>query len=191
METKHPDIPPVELKTLLANGTNACCLVDVREPVEHAEVHIPGARLIPLGQLEQRVEEIDRSCPVVVMCQSGKRGAEAREKLTKLGFTGVRNLDGGILAWKSAGLPVTETSRKVLPLMRQVQITIGLGVLTGVVLSKLVDPNFIYLSAFFGAGLIFAGSTGWCGLAILMSKMPWNRVPGQTSCASGNCATNP
>ncbi len=188
METKHPDIPPVELKPLLANSSSACCLVDVREPVEYEEAHIAGARLIPLGQLEQRVAEIDRSGSVVVMCQGGKRGAEAREKLTKLGFIGVRNLAGGILAWKSAGLPVTESTRKVLPLMRQVQITIGLGVLTGVVLSKLVNPNFIYLSAFFGAGLVFAGSTGWCGLAILMSKMPWNRVAGQTTCASGNCA---
>ncbi len=186
METKHPDITPVELKSLLANGN--CCLVDVREPVEHSEAHVAGARLIPLGQLEQRVAEIDRTCPVVVMCQGGKRGAEAQAKLAKLGLTDVRNLDGGILAWQSAGLPVTESARKVLPLMRQVQLTIGLGVLTGVVLSKLVDPNFIYLSAFFGAGLVFAGSTGWCGLAILMSKMPWNHVPGQNSCASGNCS---
>lgn len=187
METKHSTIPPVELKSLLSSG---CCLVDVREPVEHAEANIAGARLIPLGQLEKRVAEIDRSGPVVVMCQSGKRGAEARAKLAKLGLTDVRNLDGGIQAWKSAGLPVTESARKVLPLMRQVQITIGLGVLTGVVLSKLVDPNFIYLSAFFGAGLVFAGSTGWCGLAILMSKMPWNHVPGQSCCTSGNCSTS-
>ncbi|MES2474768.1 MAG: rhodanese-like domain-containing protein [Verrucomicrobiota bacterium] len=184
METKHPNIPPVELQSLLANG---CCLVDVREPVEHAEAHIAGARLIPLGQLEQRITEIDRSCPVVVMCQGGKRGAEAREKLTKLGLSDVRNLNGGILAWKSAGLPVTASTRKVLPLMRQVQLTIGLGVLTGVALAKLVHPNFIYLSAFFGAGLVFAGSTGWCGLAILMAKMPWNRVPGHACCARENC----
>ncbi len=188
METKHPNILPVELKSLLASGT--CCLVDVREPVEHAEAHIVGARLIPLGQLEQRVAEIDRSRPVVVMCHAGKRGAEAQAKLAKLGITGVRNLDGGIQGWKSAGLPITESDRKILPLMRQVQITIGLGVLTGVVLSKLVDPNFIYLSAFFGAGLVFAGSTGWCGLAILMSKMPWNRVSGQSCCSSGNCSTS-
>lgn len=174
METKHPDIPPVELKSLISHGN--CCLVDVREPVEHSEAHIAGARLIPLGQLEQRVAEIVRSGPVVVMCRGGKRGAEAREKLANLGLTDVRNLDGGILAWESAGLPVVESTRKLLPLMRQVQITIGLGVVTGVVLSKLVDPNFIYLSAFFGTGLVFAGSTGWCGLAILMAKMPWNRV---------------
>jgi rhodanese-related sulfurtransferase len=186
METKHPDITPVELKSLLANGN--CCLVDVREPVEHEEARIDSSRLIPLGQLEQRVEEIERTGPVVVMCQGGKRGAEARAKLAKLGIPGVRNLDGGIEAWRSAGLPVTKSSRKVLPLMRQVQLTIGLGVLTGVVLSKLVDPNFIYLSAFFGAGLVFAGSTGWCGLAILMAKMPWNRVSGQSCCASENHA---
>jgi len=53
---------------------------------------------------------------------------------------------------------------------------IGFGVLAGVVLSKAVHPQFIYLSAFFGAGLLFAGLSGWCGLAILMSKMPWNKA---------------
>ena len=63
--------------------------------------------------------------------------------------------------------------------MQQVQITIGLGVLTGVILSRTVHPDWVFLSAFFGAGLVFAGSTGWCGLAILMSKMPWNREIGR------------
>jgi hypothetical protein len=53
-----------------------------------------------------------------------------------------------------------------------------------------VHPNWVFLCAFFGAGLTMAGSTGWCGLAILMSKMPWNRVPGQSSCADGNCSTS-
>jgi rhodanese-related sulfurtransferase len=187
MHTTHQIILPEELKTLLSSG---CCLVDVREPIEHAEEHLVGAKLIPLGQLEKRAAEIDRSAPVVVMCRSGKRGADALKKLQVLGIHEARNLEGGILAWKAAGFPVGTGAKKVFPLMQQVQLTIGLGVLIGTTLALTVHPNWVFLCAFFGAGLTMAGSTGWCGLAILMSKMPWNRVAGQSSCASGNCSTS-
>ncbi len=74
MHINNPTILPAELKSSLPAG---CCLVDVREPVEHAEDHIEDAKLIPLGQLEKRIGEIDRDAPVVVMCRSGKRGLEA------------------------------------------------------------------------------------------------------------------
>jgi rhodanese-related sulfurtransferase len=187
MQTINQSILPAELNTLLPKG---CRLVDVREPVEHAEEHIMGAKLIPLSQLEKRASEIDRNSPLVLMCRSGKRGGEALKKLQALGFTDVRNLEGGILAWKAAGLPVGTSGKKVFPLMQQVQLTIGLGVLTGAILALTVNPNWVFLCAFFGAGLTMAGSTGWCGLAILMSKMPWNRVAGQSCCASGNCSTS-
>jgi rhodanese-related sulfurtransferase len=187
MNTNSDTIQPRELQPLLSGE---CCLIDVREPVEHAEMRIPAAKLIPLGQLEQRVQEIDRGLPVIVMCRGGKRGAEAMNKLKALGITQVRNLEGGILGWKEAGLPVVTSGKKGLPLMQQVQLTIGLGVLTGAILALTVHPNWVFLCAFFGAGLTMAGSTGWCGLAILMSKMPWNRVPGQSSCADGNCSTS-
>lgn len=178
-------ILPVELKTLLDTG---CCLIDVREPIEHAEEHIPGSTLIPLGELDRRSNEIDRNQALVITCRSGKRGAEALKKLQALGFTDARNLEGGVLAWKAAGLPLNNSAKKVFPLMQQVQLTIGLGVLTGAILALTVNPNWVFLCAFFGAGLTFAGSTGWCGLAILMSKMPWNRVSGQTCSSSGNCS---
>jgi len=187
MNTETSSIPPAELKSMLPTG---CCLVDVREPIEHAEDHIDGAKLIPLGQLEKRVGEINRNSPVVVMCRSGKRGMEALRKLEGLGFSDVRNLEGGILAWKAAGHPVNKSEKKAMPLMQQVQLAIGLGVLTGATLALTVNPLWVLLCAFFGAGLTMAGSTGWCGLAILMSKMPWNRVAGQSSCASENCSTS-
>lgn len=186
MNTNPDTILPQELQPLLSGE---CCLIDVREPVEHAEMRIPAAKLIPLGQLEKRVQEIDRSAPVIVMCRSGKRGTEAMSQLKALGITNVRNLEGGILGWKQAGLPLATSGKKILPLMQQVQLTIGLGVLTGAILALTVHPNWVFLCAFFGAGLTMAGSTGWCGLAILMAKMPWNRVAGQSCCASGNCTT--
>lgn len=183
MQATQQAISPTELKSLLSTG---CCLVDVREPVEHAEEHITGAKLIPLGQLEKRAAEVDRTAPVVVMCRSGKRGGEALKKLESLGITEARNLEGGILAWKSAGLPVGRSAKKVFPLMQQVQLTIGLGVLTGAILALTVNPNWVFLCAFFGAGLTMAGSTGWCGLALLMSKMPWNQTADVSCCAPGS-----
>lgn len=185
MSENQEIIRPAELKSLLPSG---CCLIDVREPVEHAEEHIVGAKLISLGQLSQRSAEIDRNTPVVVMCRSGKRGEEAMKKLKAMGITDVRNLEGGILAWKGEGHPIRERRGGAMPLMQQVQLTIGLGVLTGAILAHTVHPNWVFLCAFFGAGLTMAGSTGWCGLAILMSKMPWNRVVGKCCSTSGNCS---
>ena len=92
-----------ELQQLLAKG---CCLIDVREPVEHAEERIVGAHLIPLGQLEKRLGEIATDVPVVVMCRGGMRGEQARKILQSHGLSQVRNLQGGIMAWKASGLPV-------------------------------------------------------------------------------------
>ena len=96
-----PSISASELKSLLDQGE--CHLVDVREPVEHAEEHITGSRLIPLGELEKRTHEISRDQPLVITCRSGKRGGQAMEKLGALGYTNVSNLEGGIEAWKAAG----------------------------------------------------------------------------------------
>ncbi|MEY4485297.1 MAG: hypothetical protein RL693_2749 [Verrucomicrobiota bacterium] len=175
-------LTPADLRSLLASGQ--CQLVDVREPVEYQEEHLPEAKLLPLGELELKQHELNKSTPIVVMCRSGKRGQTAQTKLQQLGFSHVSNLEGGIMGWKKAGFPVKASSRKMLPLMQQVQLVIGLGALTGVVLSLTVHPLLVLISGFFGAGLVFAGSTGWCGLAILLSKMPWNRVPGAGATSS-------
>ena len=92
--------------------------------------------MIPLGEIERRSHEITRDQPLVIMCRSGKRGGRTVAKLQAQGFSNVRNLEGGILAWKEAGQPVGSSAQKVFPLMQQVQIIIGLGVLTGVILSR-------------------------------------------------------
>lgn len=165
---------PADLRTALEAGT--CQLIDVREPVEHAEAHIAGAKLIPLGELEKRCGEISRTKAVVVMCQAGKRGAAAAEKLRALGFSQVGNLEGGMLAWQAARMPCAAGARKVMPLMRQVQTVAGGVVLTGSLLAAFVDPRWVYVPMVVGAGLLFAGLSGFCGLAVLLAKMPWNRV---------------
>lgn len=169
-----PCLPSAELHRRVADGN--CQLIDVREPVEFVEEHIVGTKLIPLGELERRSTEIAKTMPVVVMCRGGTRGQQGVHKLLTLGFSDVQNLEGGILAWKAAGLPVECASRRGLPLMQQVQLVIGLGVLMGSILALTIHPLFALLAAFFGAGLTLAGSTGWCGLALLLAKMPWNKA---------------
>lgn len=173
-----------ELEQLIKN--NECTLLDVREPVEHAEAHLPQAVLIPLSELPRRISELDRSKPIVVMCHGGKRGAAACEQLLQAGVTNVSNLSGGITAWKEAGLPCASAEKKVMPLMRQVQITVGALVLTSSLLAWFVDTRWIFAAMFFGAGLLFAGLSGFCGLAMVLAKMPWNRVS-NNSCKSGSC----
>lgn len=153
-------------------------LIDVRTPVEHEEMHIAGSRLMPLDRLQAgTVESAAASAKqCVLICRGGKRAEQAFEKLSAAGCNNLAILEGGVLAWESAGLPLERGSRKVLPLMRQVQLIIGLLALTGSTLALTVHKNFALLPAFLGAGLTMAGATGWCGLAILLSKMPWNRV---------------
>lgn len=83
-------------------------------------------------------------------------------------------LEGGIDGWKAAGLPVTEDKSQPLPLMRQVQIAAGGLTLLGVILGYTVHGGFFLISGFVGAGLMLAGMTGFCGMARLLEKMPWN-----------------
>jgi rhodanese-related sulfurtransferase len=152
-------------------------LVDVRTSAEHAAENIPGAKFIPLGELCKQVLPDIAGKKLVVHCQAGKRGGAACEKLlAEDPNLEIYNLEGGISAWVKAGHATHVSGKFFLPLDRQVQLTIGLGVLLGVVLGYSVNTGFFLLSAFFGLGLTFAGLTGTCGLALLMAKMPWNRA---------------
>ncbi|TMF20904.1 MAG: rhodanese-like domain-containing protein [Chloroflexi bacterium] len=81
-------------------------LLDVREPWEYAAGHVPGARLIPLGELEQRVSEVPRDRPVLAICHSGQRSLAAAGYLIQLGYTDIQNVDGGTAAWIERGYPV-------------------------------------------------------------------------------------
>ena len=153
-------------------------LIDVRTPVEHDEMHIDGSQLMPLDQLDPaKVKSAAAGVEqCVLVCRSGKRAEQAFQKLHAAGCDNLVILEGGVTEWESAGLPLNRSQKNRLPLMRQVQLVIGLLALTGSILALTVDKNFAIIPAFLGAGLTLAGSTGWCGLAILLSKMPWNKV---------------
>jgi rhodanese-related sulfurtransferase len=112
-----------------------------------------------------------------LVCQSGKRSQAGANQLQRRGYPHpVRQLEGGLNAWQDARLPLSRHANAPLPLMRQVQIGAGSLVLLGVVLSQVVAPGWIWLSGLVGAGLIFAGVSGFCGMARLLAVMPWNRV---------------
>ncbi|MBD0273936.1 MAG: rhodanese family protein [Acetobacteraceae bacterium] len=168
-------IAPEEAARMLREG--GATLVDVREPDEHARERIPGARNLPLSRLVEAELAPHGGKPVVFHCRFGARTqGNAARLAAKAGLSGAYAVEGGLEAWKRAGLPVTEDRRQPLELMRQVQIAAGSLVLLGAVLGAAVAPAFHALSAFVGAGLVFAGVTGTCGLARLLRLMPWNRA---------------
>lgn len=170
--------PPAEVAARRSRGPDAL-LIDVRTPVEYAEVHAEGARLIPLDALDPRAVMAGRNDspdqPVFVICKSGGRSAKAVDKFRAAGFANVLSVEGGTAAWEQAGLPVVRGTGKVMSLERQVRVAAGSLVLLGALLGWTVHPAFYVLSAFVGAGLVFAGLTDWCGMGMLLARMPWNR----------------
>lgn len=178
-------ISPRELADLRASE-KTIELLDVRTPVEFREIHVDFARNVPLDRLDPQTLGSERkgsaNQPLYVICRSGSRGKQACEKLSAAGLN-VVNVAGGTLAWEAAGLPVVR-SMKAISLERQVRIVAGFLVLVGAILAITVHPYFAGLSAFIGAGLMFAGITDTCGMALLLARMPWNHVASGTA---GTC----
>jgi rhodanese-related sulfurtransferase len=149
-------------------------VIDVREPMEYAGGHIIGSLNVPLSRITKADLPLG---PLVLVCHSGNRSAQALAQLQQQGHAyPLADLEGGVPAWQQAGLPVRKLKNAPLPLMRQVQITAGSLVLLGLILSNVVAPAWILLSWFVGAGLVFAGVSGFCGMARLLALMPWNKV---------------
>jgi rhodanese-related sulfurtransferase len=183
-------VTPAELQRRLAAGRPAR-LLDVRTPGEYAAAHIPGAQLLPLDELDAAAFARARGgedAPVYVLCQSGGRARRAIAKLEQAGVRGCVLVEGGTQAWLDAGLPVERGESRVLPLMRQVQITVGFLSATGAALALTVNALFALVPLVIGCGLLFAGLTGFCGLAVLLAKMPWNKT---STPASASCCTLP
>lgn len=167
---------PRQVHEWLASGE--AVLVDVREPDEHARERIEGATLLPLSQFDpHRAATLSKPGQRIVLhCRSGRRSEDAAKLAAGAVGTAVVSMSGGIEAWKRDGLAVTvDRAVSRVSVMRQVQMVIGAGVLAGSALAWLVHPGFLVIPAFFGAGLVFAGATGTCGLAAVLSVMPWNK----------------
>ncbi len=164
-------LTPNALKQALDH--NKALLVDVREPGEFAREHIAGAQSLPLSAFD--VSHLPRDRTIVLCCQSGARSTRALAQLRTAGFNDVAHLDGGLNSWKAARFTTSIDVTQPISIMRQVQIVAGSMALAGAVLAWLVSPWFIALSGFVGAGLMFAGITDTCVMAMLLSKLPYNQ----------------
>jgi rhodanese-related sulfurtransferase len=150
-------------------------LIDVRTPAEFASLHARGATNIPLDRLDPA--EVLNGCSetVYLICRAGSRGQSACEKLLAANpAVRVVNVDGGTLAWEAEGLPVVR-GRKHMSIERQVRIGAGALVLVSILLAIFVHKGLLGIAGLIGAGLVFAGMTDWCGMGLVLGRMPWNR----------------
>jgi rhodanese-related sulfurtransferase len=178
MTIKH--IPPARAASLIREGA---VLVDIREADEHARERIPGAAHHALSTIEGAA--LPQGEPIIFHCRSGNRTIVNAHRLAAAARGArVAILEGGLEAWRDAGLPVRKDPRRPIEIMRQVQIGAGSLVVAGVALGAAAHPGFYALSGFVGAGLVFAGATGFCGLAKLLALAPWNRA-GAASISAG------
>nr|WP_210491409.1 rhodanese family protein [Microvirga antarctica] len=166
-------LTPEQAKRLLDQGA---LLVDIREPDEHAREKIPGAFLMPLSKLDEAEGMPHAGRKVIFHCKSGARTVANAARLASkaAGNCEASLLEGGLDGWKKAGLPVEIDRRQPLELQRQVQIGAGMLGLLGTALGVFVSPWFLIVPAFVGAGLTLAGVTGFCGMARILTKAPWN-----------------
>jgi rhodanese-related sulfurtransferase len=173
------ELPPVlaapELR--LALGRNRRIrLLDVRMPGEYEGGHIEGSYNVPLDTLGEHARELtELTDPVVLVCRGGNRARQAEQVLRDSGMAQLHVLDGGVAGWEAAGYELKRTGRVRWALDRQVRLVAGLVVLTSVLLSVLVAPAFLLAAGFMGAGLTFSALANWCGLAILLGRLPYNR----------------
>lgn len=153
-------------------------LIDVRTPVEFRETHVEFASNEPLDKLDPSavMERHDAGDdPLYVMCRSGNRAQQAIDQFHKAGYENVINVEGGMQQWEAEGQPAIHGKKAIL-LERQVRIVAGSIVFVGAMLGYFVDPAWVFLSAFVGAGLFFAGVSDTCGMGMMLAKMPWNQV---------------
>jgi len=167
-------VSPTEARRMLDQGA---ILVDIREADEHARERITGARHLPLSKLDEANLALHEGKPVIFHCRSGARTLGNAPLLAqKAGDCEAVVIAGGLDAWKKAGLPVVTDRRHPIELQRQVQIGAGSLAFFGTMLGLFVSPWFFAVPAVVGAGLTLAGVTGFCGMARVLMRAPWNRA---------------
>lgn len=180
-------ISPKAVQEKIARGERVA-LIDVRTPEEFGCSHAPLATNMPLQTLQPEAVAAQSSSPgepLYLVCRSGARARQAAERMVGAGYENVVLVEGGMVAWEQEGLPVV-VNKKVMPIENQVRLTIGLGVFIGTLLASFVHPAFAFIPAFMGLGLINAGITGNCPLAMLVAKMPWNKAQAPQCCMTRN-----
>jgi rhodanese-related sulfurtransferase len=172
--TQLKTISPERAAKLVREGA---VMIDVRGGDEHARERIPGARHHALTRIDTENPLRAGDDVVIFHCRTGARtSAHAAKLAASASECEAYILEGGIDAWKTMGLPIALDARQPIEMHRQVQIAAGALILLGALLGMTVHPALYALSAFIGAGLVFAGITGWCGMANILGLMPWNRT---------------
>jgi rhodanese-related sulfurtransferase len=173
---KHISISTFKEVLQAEKNNNTVDFINVCTAAEYKEKHIEGVRSVPLDEISKHISEFKDKKTIYIHCRSGARGRKAIESLSSHGVTAeLVNIEGGILAWEEAGHPTKFLTAKKLPLMRQVFLIAGLLVLVSSILGFTYHQNFFFVAMFVGAGLTVSGATGWCGMAIILAKMPWNK----------------
>lgn len=179
----YTKIPAGEIKKI---SDSSARILDVRTPLEHETQrllrmhdHVPIDMLDPDDFMLRR--GLDRNAPVYFLCRSGVRAAKAAERFSAAGYKNLYVIEGGILACESGGEPVSgnaapATGTKVISLERQVRIVAGALVALGAAGGYALTP-FLYLLSFaVGLGLVYAGVTDRCGMALVLTRAPWNKT---------------
>ncbi|WNI20701.1 rhodanese-like domain-containing protein [Streptomyces sp. ITFR-16] len=174
--TSPVSLSPTQAAARLAEFT----VIDVRAPGEYASGHVPGALNIPLDRLSEAVPALKSASArgsLLVVCASGVRSTRACDILSAADIEAV-TLSGGTSAWEGEGhdLDRPEGGRATWPMERQVRLAAGSLVVAGL-LAGVRYPAARWLSAGIGSGLVFSAVTNTCGMAAVLSKLPYNRAP--------------
>lgn len=167
-----PTVTPEEARRLMREGA---ILVDIREADERARERVSGSRHLPLSKLDEAGAALNEGKPVIFYCRSGVRTHANAARLAERTGCEAYIVEGGLDAWRKAGLPVVTDRRQPIDLQRQVQLATGSLALAGTLMGALVSPWFFVVPGIVGAGLLFAGLTGFCGMARMLMRAPWNR----------------
>lgn len=153
-------------------------LIDVREPQEFALEHIPNSQNIPLSQISDKISDICKEAEgkkVIFLCQSGYRAKKALDIWKRCTQHEADAFNGGLIQWKLANQNDVVCDTK-FPIVQQVQLTVGLLLIFMSIMTYFISIYFLIPILFFGCGLTIAGLTGFCGLAKILLKMPWNKA---------------
>ncbi len=184
MITAPATISTADFAAILGKGTT--CVLDVRTPAEFAECHVTGAKLAPLDALDPR-QAADAlkpaaGTPIYLLCKGGGRATKAAEQFITAGIANVCVVTGGTDACAAAGVPVERGGKATIPLDGQVRISIGAFIILLWLLARYVHYSFAYMLPLMAVALIVSGLTGFCGMAILLGKAPWNQNKDTGSC---------
>ncbi len=170
-------IRPAEVADLRAKHPDLR-LIDVRTPGEFAAGHVAGSYNVPLPVLGEHEAELREhgAEPVVLICQSGRRATAAETQLRQAGFESMRVLDGGMVGWQAAGLPVAVVQAEGLPWTIERQVRLVAGAIVAVsIAASVIWPPARFLAGAIGLGLVFAAVTNTCTMGALLARLPYNR----------------